>query len=70
MKGTLKKLAALTLTLVFAFGINIGLSSALDSDILDFLFTNSSATVIQQSELYASGNTMFPDGPKPKPTPL
>jgi hypothetical protein len=63
MKATLKKIAVLSLTLVFAFGINIGLSSALDSDILDSLF--GSDTAVQQSEIYAHGNSMVPDSPRP-----
>jgi hypothetical protein len=65
MKATMKKIAALTLTLVFAFGINVGLNSAMDSDILDFLFTNSSPNTIEQTELLASGNNMIPDAPRP-----
>jgi hypothetical protein len=66
MKTTLKKVAALALTLVLAFGINVGLNSAMDSDVLDFLFSNSSSTTIEQSEIYASGNTMLPPLP-PRP---
>jgi hypothetical protein len=67
MKSTLKKVAALTLTLVFAFGINVGLNSAMESDVLDFLFSNSSSTTIEQSEIYASGNTMLPPAyPRPR----
>lgn len=63
MKATLKKVAALALTLVFAFGINVGLNSAMDSDALDFLFSNSST--VEQTEVYASGNSMLPDPPRP-----
>lgn len=67
MKNTIKKAAALTLTLAFAFGINVGLNTALDSDVLDFIFTGSSDTTIQQSEQYASGNSMLPpNSPRPR----
>ncbi len=66
MKAALKKIAALTLTLVLAFGINVGLNSAMDLDVLDFLFSGNSDTTIEQSEVYASGNTMFPDAPHPR----
>jgi len=62
MKATLKKVAALTLTLAFAFGINAGLNSAMDSDALDSLFSGSST----QTEIYASGNAMLPDSPRPR----
>ncbi len=62
MKATLKKIAALTLTLAFAFGINAGLNSAMDSDALDSLFSGNSS----QTEIYASGNTMLPDSPHPR----
>ncbi len=66
MKATLKKIAALTLTLTLAFGINVGLNAALDSDALDFLFFGSTNTTIEQSEVYASGNSMLPDSPDPR----
>jgi len=65
MKASLKKIAALTLTLTLAFGINVGLNSAMDSDAFDFLFSGSTNT-IEQSEIYASGNSMLPDAQDPR----
>ncbi len=66
MKDTLKKIAALTLTLALAFGINIGLNSAMESDNLDFLFPIGSNATIDQGQLLASGNTMLPSAPDPR----
>lgn len=69
MKDTLKKIAALTLTLALAFGINVGLNSAMESDSLDFLFPGSSNSTIEQSQSFASGNTMLPSAPDPRERP-
>jgi hypothetical protein len=66
MKDTMKKIAALTLTLVFAFGINVGLNSVMESDTFDFLFSSGSNTTIDQSQSLASGNTMLPSAPDPR----
>lgn len=66
MKDTLKKIAALALTLALAFGINIGLNSAMESDNLDFLFPTGSNATIDQGQLLASGNTMLPSAPDPR----
>jgi hypothetical protein len=68
MKNFGKKIIAITATLAFAFTINIGLSSAMDSDILDWFLFGQSNNSIDKYENYdiSSGNGMVPSAPRPR----
>jgi hypothetical protein len=68
MKNIVKKIIAITATLVFAFTINVGLSSAMDTDILDWLLFGKNNAPIEQLENdhLSSGNAMVPVAPRPK----
>jgi hypothetical protein len=68
MKNVAKKIIAITATLVFAFTINVGLSSAMDTDILDWLLfgKNNTSTNNIEKDQFTSGNGMIPSAPRPR----